>query len=221
MSTILLTTKTENGRSDSCAFWFSLESEEQWRLPVLSPELIINPTSLLVSRSAEESRTRYFRVRVALMLYWLVWSILVILHTTDVVELPKPVNHFEAAKFHWLLYLTNWTLVLEAVYLTSHVALVRSPKNTRLQRFVWSARNVVCSSSLLVAVTYWFLIFDGGDTSAVDIHIHLVNALIMLSDLAICKIPLYMKHFYFPFVYSLIYGLFNSIYVGSGGENEK
>lgn len=41
----------------------------------------------------------------------------------------------------------------------------------------------------------------------------------MLVDVAVSRLPLYAKHFYMPFLYTLVYSIFNGVYVGAGGKD--
>lgn len=41
----------------------------------------------------------------------------------------------------------------------------------------------------------------------------------MLADVAVSRLPLYAKHFYLPFLYTLVYSIFNGAYVGAGGKD--
>jgi hypothetical protein len=45
------------------------------------------------------------------------------------------------------------------------------------------------------------------------------NAVIMLVDVAVSRLPLYARHFYMPFLYTLVYSVFNGVYVGAGGKD--
>ena len=208
-------------RSTMSSFCCSLESGETWGLFPLSSETILSPTQRFASifcSSCYDNTHIYYYIRCGLALYWSIWCILSGLQSDTSVDLPDNIGGNWDDQFHWFLFLTNWTLTVEELYLLSYAILLHYPNNRYLQKFVWGTRNIVASTSLVVAFMYWLLLFDGS-TRAVDIHVHLINAIIMLLDMAICRIPLYLKHFYFPFLYSVIYSLFNGIYVGSGGTN--
>ena len=59
-------------------------------------------------------------------------------------------------------------------------------------------------AAVLVTLLYWLLVF-GGTTDAADVHAHAINSVVILCDLAVSRVPLYLKHFYMPFSYILVY----------------
>jgi len=73
-------------------------------------------------------------------------------------------------------------------------------------------------SSVMVMCLYWLLVFDG-TTTAVDLHVHAINAFLMIIDLSTSRWPFYLPHFYMAILYITTYALFNSLYVNLGGTN--
>lgn len=121
----------------------------------------------------------------------------------------------------YFLYVTYWTCLLQAAYLLlAFVAAAKFPAHKPLYRACWCLRNIVAPASCMVAGLYWSLIFPANMTTDFsDASVHGSNAAIMLLDLAVARYPLYLKHFWQPFLYVFLYVLFNGLYVAGGGTD--
>lgn len=72
----------------------------------------------------------------------------------------------------------------------------------------------------MVTLLYWILLFPiFGYTTVVDVHLHLVNALIILADLWLSRLPYWLQHFPYPLAYLCLYTVFAGIYWAAGGKN--
>ena len=81
-------------------------------------------------------------------------------------------------------------------------------------------RNIAAPGSCLVALLYWMLVFPSvNQTDYIDVSVHASNALLMLLDIAVSRLPIYFKHVYQPIIYVGIYAIFNGLYIGLGGTN--
>lgn len=122
---------------------------------------------------------------------------------------------------HYFVYVTYWTCLVQAAYLLlALVAAAKFPEHKPLYRAVWCLRNVAAPGACMVALLYWTLIFPANMTTDFsDANVHGSNALIMLLDLAVSRYPLYLKHFWQPFLYVFLYVLFNGLYVAAGGTD--
>jgi hypothetical protein len=80
-------------------------------------------------------------------------------------------------------------------------------------------RDVVADASMVVAILYWALLFSG-DTNLTLIHLHGVNAVIMLLDLARCATPVPMASLLYTWCYIIGYLTFDYAYVALGGTNQ-
>lgn len=164
--------------------------------------------------------------RVALAVFWLavfIWS--VVDHTATAHE----------ADVAWLIYLTNWTLLFELVYLVLAATLTcvaRYPNNHSLvvvakgeqtpwfARLAYAMQSVTYIASFFVFILYWVLVYDGSGTSALSIVTHGVNFLVAFVDFLIAGLPFKLVHVWAPLVYGLSYIVFSLMYDLAGGTSE-
>lgn len=72
----------------------------------------------------------------------------------------------------------------------------------------------------MVTLLYWLLLFPiFRYTTVVDIHLHLINALVIMTDLGLSRLPYWLLHFPFPLAYLSSYIIFSGIYYAAGGTN--
>jgi len=134
---------------------------------------------------------------------------------------------------YFFIYLTYWSLSIEVVYLvlsaiisirikTTRLNINTSDKHVKIPHLVftsWILMNLIYVVSLVVFLLYWGLVFNG-TTSATTAQAHGVNFLLMLIDVFLSGAPYRILHFYVPVMYSVVYLIFNAVYVMSGGVNE-
>jgi len=142
----------------------------------------------------------------------------------------------------WLVYLTNWTLILYTIYyvvLTIFSAYYyfktrKSEESETNQVFKSSIpRTITCflfdlcfNATLLVTVMYWAFLYKDEDqegrTAANEfksINGHLVNFLLLLVDFMFHRIPVRILHALYPVTYGCIYIMFTAIYFAETKSN--
>jgi len=86
-----------------------------------------------------------------------------------------------------------------------------------LYNCTWIVRTTIAPSAMIVTLVYWSLLFPiWGTTSVIDVHVHLVNSLIILIDFVLSRLPFYLCHFYQPDLYMITYMIFTIIYWAVG-----
>ena len=136
----------------------------------------------------------------------------------------------------WLIFLTNWSMLLLGAYLWTAYAASRSlppslpptPPSSpshhrrRLYQAVWVLRNCTAIAALVVSLLFWTVLFpEIKKTSWVDVHCHAVNSLIVLLDLTVTHVPYYFKHGWMGLSYLVAYLLFSIVYWLSGGTDPE
>ena len=81
-------------------------------------------------------------------------------------------------------------------------------------KVVWILFEVSCGVAFIITVAYWSLLEI--NLSPFSINNHLINAIIMLLELLVNRIPIRILHFYNLFFFSIIYIVFSLILHGSG-----
>lgn len=132
----------------------------------------------------------------------------------------------------WLVFLTNWGLVLVAMttlngLVLSCIALCRKNMDgDGLPWFVstyWFLFNVSVTIAIVITALYWILIYDPEPEDPeshdlwLDIGTHAVNSLIMLAELLATRTPIRFLHLYQPLGMGLCYAAFSAIYYVAGG----
>lgn len=116
------------------------------------------------------------------------------------------------------------TAVLLAVYLLcACICLLPEGRLSPLFRgFTWVLRTVAAPATLLVMLLYWTTVFPSyWYTDVMDVHIHLVNAVIMLFDVYTCRTPFQLRHLPLSVIYVASYILFTAVYWRAHGMTEK
>jgi len=134
-------------------------------------------------------------------------------------------------------YLTHWTLMFELFYLffallSTFMAVtgfhgIPDGKGKATPWFIsvaWASQGTALVMSVLVFLLYWIL-----DYSAVcgtpagcpvidfaNIAVHGLNALVMIIDATICRMPFHLAHIFMPMIYAVAYLTFNVIWQVSG-----
>lgn len=132
-----------------------------------------------------------------------------------------------------LLYLTNWTFVLQTLHIIIQAALVARLYVLRLMhrdtsdleerplplllRVDWVLHNITLSMSLVVSFVYWTIVYDGLRLELVTVTTHAANSVCVLIDLSITSIPVELTHIYQPIAYGLTYVFATFVYWLAGG----
>lgn len=111
----------------------------------------------------------------------------------------------------------------------------------------WLLYIVGASTTLMVAIGYWAVVYDCPDSDssaattsasntsndsatvapAVDcidyatIQFHGIAAILMIIDLYLSRIPFQLLHFFYPCITTVLYVIFTGIYHGAGGTNHE
>ena len=64
-----------------------------------------------------------------------------------------------------------------------------------------------------------FSISDGGPVTLINIHVHGINSVYALIDIFISATPVRLFHVYQPFIYGVVYVIFNFLYYYCGGTD--
>ena len=112
-------------------------------------------------------------------------------------------------------------------------------------KLIWFLYISGSTLALLVTVGYWSFLADFGcdirnssslnstnsmnstnstiscppGPDAATVHLHGVNALLMLIDLFVSRIPYQLLHFFYPSIFSSLYAIFTGIYFAAGGTD--
>jgi len=155
-------------------------------------------------------------LRLLLALTWascIVWDVLVWVEEYD-------------AKY-WFTQLTHWGAVMEMLYfallsLTTALALYgkRTTGGCNIPFHVqatWFLGSVLPSSTSLIALFYWWLVFEGGKASALTVTMHGLNYFLVAVDLVCSAQPFLVEHFWLPMSTGAVYAAFTYLYFVLGG----
>jgi len=135
-------------------------------------------------------------------------------------------------------YLTHWTATFELVYLsfavlsnlmaitTFHGIPDGKGRDTPwFARVAWAMQGTALVMSILVFLLYWVLDFSfvcaAGTCPVIDfpnVAMHGLNAVIMVIDTSVDKVPMYLTHIFLPVAYAACYMTFNIVYQMQTGQ---
>jgi len=146
----------------------------------------------------------------------------------------QQVNH--AGIEYYFIFLTNWTLMVQCVYLVlaCYVTYTLKPliesgeHGTELDmptyvKVMWMLQGVLVPGTCLVFLLYWGLVFDG-TISNFTIPTHGINFFVQLADLLVSSQPYLLLHGGYFFAYCLIFLIWSLVHHGIGagdGEGNK
>ena len=73
--------------------------------------------------------------------------------------------------------------------------------------------------AVAASILYWALLYSGGPVDGVNVHTHLLNAIIALVDVIFSGVPVRILHFIYPIMFAAVYGVFTGIYFAADGTN--
>lgn len=112
------------------------------------------------------------------------------------------------------------TTVLElSLPLESDTHLVTSSL-IRYEKIVWCFWVISANAGLVVTIEYWSLVFRP-PTSFMDISVHALNSVFILTELFTGKLPVHILHWIYVMLFSIIYAVFTIIYWAAGGVNYR
>jgi hypothetical protein len=220
------------------SYWALLKQEirreERWSwLPVPPRRHLINSKG----QDHDKPSRGFILYRVGTLLYWSCWLAVSVVGSTKGIHLPPPLGEYLGYGVLWLLYVTNWTatflwvhLVLACLAMVVAMRTSDSGLDGHRQSKVasclgvasWIVRDTVAPATVMVTLLYWLLLFPiFRYTTFVDVHLHLINAIIILADLWLSRLPYWLLHFPAPMAYLSTYILFAGIYYAAGGRAPK
>ncbi|XP_014356575.2 protein rolling stone [Papilio machaon] len=135
---------------------------------------------------------------------------------------------------YWPIFLTHWGLILNTIeaafgVIVSARAYLRGPIDATfgLPRYVkmyWAMTNIATVVAFFITVFYWSFLTgevaeDSDMNKTVNVFVHAVNTVLMLSMLLSSRQPLNLLHVYQSVSVPLIYLIFSLIYYYAGGTN--
>eukprot|EP01084_Bolivina_argentea_P037799 69904_1 len=137
---------------------------------------------------------------------------------------------------YWFLYYTHWTMLLQCVYwilvLYLHFCAYKNyyikkqefNKYEKIMFYIMKIANIcgVTAGSVL-CVTYWVFLYKGDTRLLVlsdQIFKHGLNALLIVIDYYYSLLIWRFKDIYIIIIYTVMYQLFNILYVINGGKDE-
>lgn len=145
----------------------------------------------------------------------------------------------------WFIYLTNWSYSA----LTLHffwgavVSFIHAVKQQRppagwpgagrwnedeaigpswYHRVSWLLHDISAATAITVTVLYWGAVYDPDSDSSnleIDINMHTLNSVFILSDIFVGAIPLRVLHVIYSMLFTATYVIFTVIYWGLDGTN--
>ncbi|XP_049877600.1 protein rolling stone-like [Pectinophora gossypiella] len=142
---------------------------------------------------------------------------------------------YEGRNLYWLVYLTNWGLVLVSAMLLSGlvvsiVAMCKRPPDVgELPWYVsmyWFFYNVAVSMALVITALYWILLYNpemykemDARMFWLDVMTHGVNSCLAMVEVLAARTPVRLFHVYQPLGCGLWYAIFTLIYYAAGGTD--
>lgn len=176
------------------------------------------------------SPAAFFAFRCALALFWFAIFIWSIPDQTERTYLSNnQTERIAEPGAEWLIYLTNWSMLFELVYLVLAASLTgltcgKTADAPEGQDTPWFARitfglqTVTYTFSFIVATLFWALDFDGGNIDALSPFTHGVNFVIALADCLVAGIPMRLTQMWLTLAIALVYVIFTIIYDVAGGK---
>ncbi|CAD0194979.1 unnamed protein product [Chrysodeixis includens] len=148
--------------------------------------------------------------------------------TWSLVEAPTP---------YWLIYLTNWGLLLvTSMTLSGLIVSVAALSNKGVGDDVkqlpwytsmyWVLFNISITLSIMITALYWILLYDpemreemGNRAFWLDVSTHGFTSCVALAELVMSRTPVRFLHVYQPLGMGLWYAVFSAIYYAAGGTD--
>ena len=97
---------------------------------------------------------------------------------------------------------------------------IATPSLIWYEKIVWFLWVVSANAGLVVTVEYWLLVFRP-PTSFMDISVHALNSVFILTELFTGKLPVRILHLIWVLIFSIIYAVFTVVYWAAGGVNGR
>lgn len=85
---------------------------------------------------------------------------------------------------------------------------------------LWFIFNVAANAAILITLLYWTLLF-GGKTSGLDVTTHLINTVVIVSDVMLSTTPVRIFHGVYAMVFGVLYILLTVIFWAVDGTNAR
>ena len=81
----------------------------------------------------------------------------------------------------------------------------------------WILFNIYATSAIMITIGYWIGVVSELQTEAeeeykpafiINIHVHVVNAVLAVIERVVGNLPVRLLHFYWPMIFGTVYGLF-------------
>jgi magnesium-transporting ATPase (P-type) len=169
--------------------------------------------------------TWYLLYRWMIFLLWIIFIICSIFEFGSY----KPLQQYEK----WLIYLTNWDLLLGLTQALIGAVLVS--QRWQLQKAInfdscnitfgftewlyWFLYVVTTNIAIGVTVSYWFAVYNPEihELDPLNIMMHVCNSVLMLVDLFVTSIPFRLRNFWWCLSIVIFYLIFSVIYYVAGG----
>ncbi|OQV22790.1 putative Type I phosphatidylinositol 4,5-bisphosphate 4-phosphatase-B [Hypsibius exemplaris] len=194
-------------------------------------DLALNPLLFTRSQWSRFPNWVFKAWKVILALYFISWLVVSLEHFSR--------DYPQSKTDKWMVYLTHWTYLLFTSYLLvsainacAHAASCGRYEHachTWAFKFQWLLWNIAAPATTVVVLLYWSLLWPNAKPkptdppthtpSVMNIHVHLLNGLILLLDQAIHAIPMRLLHVYQPVGYGAFYAAFTGVYFVVNGTD--
>ena len=127
----------------------------------------------------------------------------------------------------YFIYLTNWTLLIQNLYLCLAFAIAlciylnpplsasRQPLSTKV---AWLLRSISQPGALVVSVAYWSMISQGTLTLT-TFWVHAINSIVVFLDIITSCYEVRLAHYIYLLIYGIIYILWSIIHYQANIQN--
>ena len=126
----------------------------------------------------------------------------------------------EASTFYWFIYLTNWGLIIQIIYLSLAVYTTYRSKTfhhthtSELPLFVklmWLSYSIILPGSFMIFAMYWLLVFDG-TFHPISILSHGLNFIVMALDTFFGSQPYLLFHGIYFISFAVVFLIWSYIH---------
>ncbi|KAJ8735755.1 hypothetical protein PYW07_007375 [Mythimna separata] len=141
----------------------------------------------------------------------------------------------EAPNPYWLIYLTNWGLLLDVGMLICGIivsleVIYNKPYDIKelpwYASLYWAVFNIAITLSIMITSLYWLLLYDpnlreemGARAFWLDVSTHGITSVVCLAELLLSRTPVRLLHLYQPLSMGLWYAVFSAIFFVVGGTD--
>ncbi|XP_002731894.1 protein rolling stone-like [Saccoglossus kowalevskii] len=190
----------------------------------------------------------YLFYRLCIFLYQLIWNILCIVnYGPPYYSNERPTYVFFVYASHWgycMLTLYFFTALVSAVVYHAygkkdtaidHIEMAERGASSNdvsetlrlplpwYMRLNWFIQNIAFASGLTIVLLFWAIDYDPATAKIhpFNVHVHGVNAFLILFDLFVIASPIRVLHVIYPMIFLALYGFFTYIYYACGGLNPE